>query len=81
MVCSLLLFSLSCGKNSAEIAKKLGFIYERDQDIYVSKVNAWQRKAGYSSLIDLASAPVSMVIHCEPIKFDYNGNLKPLKNA
>ncbi len=55
------------------MANKLGFIYDRGQDIYVSKINAWQRKAGYSSLVDLASVPANMVIHCEPIKFDFKG--------
>jgi hypothetical protein len=72
-LCIFFLSSLNCGKNTAEIAKKFGFVYDRDQDIFISEVDSWQRKAGYSSLVDLVSVPASMVIHCEPVKFSYKG--------
>jgi hypothetical protein len=73
IITSLLLFSSCCENSIRKTVKKLGFVYQEKQDIYISKVNAWQRKAGYSSLVDLASIPASMVIHCEPIKFNYKG--------
>ncbi len=73
LICSFLVI-FSCSENSiTKLADKFGFVYDREQDIYVSKVNSWQRKAGYSSLVDLISVPANMVIHCEPVKFDYKG--------
>ena len=71
LICSLLIISSGCKKSFEDIIENFGFVYNEEQDIYVSKVNAWQRKAGYSSLIDLASVPAGMVIDCEPVKFFY----------
>jgi hypothetical protein len=70
------LLVLICGCNKKDVAKivgDLGFTYNAKQDIYESKVDAWQRRSGYSSLIDLSSVPAGMVIDCEPIVFTYNG--------
>lgn len=49
-----------------------GFAYDVIQDIFYSKMNAWQRKFGYCRLYDEACAPLSIIIDCEPIYFDYD---------
>jgi len=36
-------------------------------------MNPWQRELGYCRLYDEASAALSMIIDCEPIRFEYNG--------
>ncbi len=50
-----------------------GFAYEPYQDIFYSLMNPWQRELGYCRLYDEASAALSMIIDCEPIRFEYNG--------
>lgn len=50
-----------------------GFMYEPHQDIFFSIMNGWQRGFGYCRLYDEASAPLSMIIDCEPICFEYDG--------
>jgi hypothetical protein len=50
-----------------------GFTYEPNQDIFYSLMNPWQRELGYCRLYDEASAALSMIIDCEPIRFEYNG--------
>lgn len=59
-----------------EIEEKLriaGFAYDASQDIFYSIISAWQRQFGYCRLYDEACAPLSMIIDCEPIYFDYGG--------
>ena len=53
--------------------KPFGFAYEPYQDVFYSLMNPWQRELGYCRLYDEASAALSMIIDCEPIRFDYNG--------
>ncbi len=72
MVCFLLLVS-GCGKNAAETIDHYGFQYDGQQDIYVSKIDTWQRKMGYSSFLDSSAVSSGMVIDCEPVQFEYNG--------
>jgi len=50
-----------------------GYEYDAIQDIFFSKIDAWQKKYGYCRLYDEACAPLSMIIDCEPIYFDYDG--------
>lgn len=50
-----------------------GFEYNHDQDIYMTRHHALQRKLGYNSLYDKMAAPVGMVIDVEPVRFEYNG--------
>jgi hypothetical protein len=60
----------------AELNQELqpfGFAYEPYQDIFFSLMNPWQRELGYCRLYDEASAALSMIIDCEPIRFEYNG--------
>lgn len=53
--------------------KPFGFAYEPYQDIFYSLMYPWQREMGYCRLYDEASAAMSMIIDCEPIRFEYNG--------
>jgi hypothetical protein len=50
-----------------------GFAYEPYDDVFCSLMNPWQRDLGYCRLYDEASAAMSMIIDCEPIRFEYNG--------
>lgn len=61
-------------KDSIELTvAAYGFKYGPVQDIFYSRQYAWQRFVGYCRLYDEASGPMSMVIDCEPIYFDYAG--------
>ena len=60
----------------AELNRELfpfGFAYEPYQDIFYSLMYPWQRELGYCRLYDEASAAMSMIIDCEPIRFEYEG--------
>ena len=50
-----------------------GFEYQISQDIFVTRLDAWQRDYGYRSLYDRASPLLGMVFDCEPVYFDYQG--------
>ncbi len=50
-----------------------GFDYERSQDIFISRVDAWQRHFGYCAWFDRTAAWFQMVFDCEPVYFDYAG--------
>lgn len=50
-----------------------GFEYQISQDIFVTRLDAWQREYGYRSLYDRASPLLGMVFDCEPVYFDYQG--------
>ncbi len=56
-----------------EIMETYGYYYDPGQDIFYSLMDPWQRKMGYCSLYDEASAPLNMIIDCEPIYFEYGG--------
>lgn len=51
----------------------LGFSYCIQQDIVVTKIEAWQRKFGYCSLFDRTASRFGMVFDCEPVFFYYRG--------
>ncbi len=55
-----------------EILTDLGYSYDFMQDIFYSNIDAWQREMGYTRAYDEAAAPMSMIIDCEPIYFDYD---------
>lgn len=50
-----------------------GFDFDDEQEIYYSRVDAWQSNVGYFTLYDYAAPLVLMIIHCEPIVFEYAG--------
>ncbi|MBZ2173950.1 DUF4474 domain-containing protein [Schnuerera sp. xch1] len=54
-----------------EFLRPYGYAYDSHQDIFYSRIDAWQREKGYTKLYDEAAAPSSMIIDCEPIYFEY----------
>ena len=50
-----------------------GFLYDPDQDIIYSRMDALQRRFGYAYGYDAAALGMSSVLDCEPIFFDYDG--------
>lgn len=50
-----------------------GFLYDPDQDIIYSRMDAPQRNFGYAYGYDVAALGMSAVLDCEPIFFDYGG--------
>jgi len=50
-----------------------GFEYNYDQNIYMTRHNALQRKFGFNNLYDKLAAPVGMAIDVEPIRFEFEG--------
>jgi hypothetical protein len=42
------------------------------QDVFYTRIDAWQRDFGYCQLYDEAAAALGMIIDCEPIRFEYN---------
>lgn len=50
-----------------------GYSYDPKQDIFISDMDPWQRNIGYCRLYDEAAAPLGMIIDCEPIHFEYQG--------
>lgn len=59
-----------CNLNS--ILDPFGFEYCKEQDIIISKENSWQKDMGYHDLYDIKAPFFNMVMHSEPIYFDYN---------
>lgn len=55
-----------------EAIRKAGYLYDPEQDIFYSFLDAWQRDMGYCRLYDEAAAPMGMIIDCEPIYFNYD---------
>ncbi len=51
------------------VVEPFGFQYDRNQDIFFSKKDAWQRAMGYGRVYDINAIRTNMVIDCEPIYF------------
>lgn len=56
-----------------ELAAEFGYYYEPSQDIFLTRIDAWQRKFGYEWMYDKMAAGLNMVYDCFPVYFDYNG--------
>ena len=55
------------------LLEPFGFQYDPGQDIFLSRIDAWQRDYGYCRLYDESAAHFNMVFDCEPVYFDYDG--------
>ena len=74
---------MSVSKTEIEIGKEVldkgieiaGYGYDSEQEIFYCNMDAWQRNMGYSRLYDEASAPLGMIVDCEPIYFEYDGKV------
>ncbi|MDR3310050.1 MAG: DUF4474 domain-containing protein [Oscillospiraceae bacterium] len=49
-----------------------GYGYDAAQNVFYTRVDAWQRRYGYCSLYDEGTALSGMIIDCEPVYFIYN---------
>jgi hypothetical protein len=59
---------------TAKAVYAAGFLYDPEQDIIYSRMDALQRKFGYAYAYDLAApASISAIIDCEPFFFSYDG--------
>lgn len=54
-----------------ELLSPFGYAYVPSQDIFTSRVDAWQRDLGYCALYDKAAAHLNMVFDSLPVYFDY----------
>jgi hypothetical protein len=52
-----------------------GFAYEPNGDIFVSKIDAWQRNFGYCLFFDSFANLFTMIIDFEPVSFEYGGKM------
>lgn len=56
-----------------EIIEPFGYSYSCSQDLFSSRIDAWQRSFGYGKLYDNAASHLGMVFDCLPIYFNYQG--------
>lgn len=50
-----------------------GYFYYAQQDLVLTRIDAWQRMFGYKTLYDRAAAAGGMIFQCFPVYFDYAG--------
>lgn len=55
------------------LLEPFGYSYLFSQDLFTSRIDAWQREFGYCTLYDKAASRFNMIFDCLPIYFDYNG--------
>lgn len=55
------------------LLEPFGYSYLPSQDVFTSRIDAWQRSFGYCTLYDKAAYRFGMVFDCIPVYFDYNG--------
>lgn len=56
-----------------EIVRPFGFEYLLSQDIFTSRMDAWQREFGYCEAYDRCAVRFNMVLNYKPVYFDYKG--------
>lgn len=56
-----------------DIIAPFGYSYVLSQDIFTSRIDAWQRDFGYCTLYDKAASHFSMIFDCLPVYFNYQG--------
>lgn len=57
----------------ATLVFDVGFEFVPDQDIIVSRHDAWQRNVGFTWAYDVACPALQMIIDCEPVYFTHGG--------
>lgn len=55
------------------LVEPFGYSYISSQDLFTSRLDAWQRKFGYCQLYDRAAGRLGMIFDCLPVYFDYQG--------
>lgn len=56
-----------------ELIEPFGYCYDSQQDLFSSRIDAWQRDFGYSWLYDRTAPRFHLIFDCAPIYFDYGG--------
>ena len=56
-----------------ELVEPFGYYYISAQDIFTSRIDAWQRELGYCSLYDNAASHFQMIFDSLPVCFNYQG--------
>lgn len=55
----------------SELTKPFGFLYDPKEDIFISRLHAWQRREGYELLYDKLASRFNMIFDALPVYFDY----------
>ena len=56
-----------------ELLEPFGYCYIPSQDLFSTRIDAWQRQMGYCSIFDKAASRFQMIFDSLPIYFDYQG--------
>lgn len=56
-----------------DLIEPFGYLYVLSQDIFTSRLDAWQRNFGYCTLFDKAASHLNMIFDCLPVYFNYMG--------
>lgn len=56
-----------------ELLEPFGFCYLLSQDIFSSRMDAWQRNFGYCAFYDRSAPRFHLIYDCLPVYFDYKG--------
>ena len=56
-----------------ELIEPLGYYYIFGQDLFTTRIDAWQRDFGYSALYDKAAVHLNMIFDSLPVYFNYRG--------
>lgn len=56
-----------------ELAEPFGYYYLPEEDIFTTRIDAWQRLAGYEAFFDRAAEHFNMVFDAWPVYFNYEG--------
>lgn len=55
-----------------QLSEPLGFCYDAGQDVFSTRIDAWQKTFGYGRLYDLAAPSMNMILDTEPVYFNYH---------
>lgn len=56
-----------------DLVRPFGYSYVVSQDLFTTRIDAWQREFGYCDLYDKTAAGFHMIIDCLPVYFNYCG--------
>lgn len=60
------------GKVLDNLLEPFGYSYVPSDDVFTTRIDAWQRQFGYGAFYDKAALPFGMVINSLPVYFNYN---------
>ena len=56
-----------------QICNPLGYEYIQSQDIFITRLDAWQKQFGYKAVFDELAVTTGMIFDCFPVYFNYRG--------